>query len=117
MAESGLPAISPHRVSDVPVLPAATTIWRNTRRNGRPERIEPVGDAGIAPIDSHDELEEIIGADGDEIHFFHQFIELPQQAWHFEHGAELQSCAATGGRSATDAALPCRATRAPGGFH
>ncbi|MCR6659921.1 MAG: hypothetical protein NVV72_11465 [Asticcacaulis sp.] len=39
----------------------------------------------------HDELEEVVRADRDEVDRLHQLVELPEQRRHFEHGAELQA--------------------------
>ena len=37
-----------------------------------------------------DELEQVVGADGQEVHLLHQLGHLPQQGRHLDHRAQLQ---------------------------
>ncbi len=55
------------------------------------QRVEAVGQLRVAAIDRHDELEQIVGADRDEVDRLHQLVELEQQRRHFQHGAELEA--------------------------
>src|SRR5690606_20971708 len=55
------------------------------------DRIETIGNAGIAAVGCGDELEKVVGADGDEIHRLHQFVKLPEERRHLNHRAELQA--------------------------
>ena len=53
------------------------------------DRVEPPGDPLIAAIGSIEELEQIVGADRDEIDSLEQFVELIEQRRYFEHGADV----------------------------
>ena len=68
------------------------------RRNGRPRMSNRSADPGIAAIHRHGELEEIVGADGHEIDLRHQFVQLPEQRRHFQHGADIAAAWAVDGR-------------------
>ena len=67
IAESGLPAISPHSVTGVPLRSPASTICAQHAQERHRQRVEAVGDARIAAVDRHDELEQVVRADRDEI--------------------------------------------------
>ena len=91
MAEIGLPASSPHSVTGVPLRSPASAICLQHAQERHRQRIEAVGELRVAAVGRHDELEQVVGADRDEIDRRHQLVELAQQRRHFEHGAELQA--------------------------
>ena len=89
-ASSGLPPISPHSVSGVPCWRVLSAISFIARKHGRGQRVEAAGHARVVAVDGEQVLDEIVGADGDEVDLRADLVELPQQARHFEHDAELQ---------------------------
>ena len=60
---------------------------QDRRRHG----VEPFGDLGIAAIDREQELEQIVGADRDEIDLLQELVELVEQRRHFHHGADVDA--------------------------
>ena len=60
---------------------------QDRRRQG----VEAFGDLGVAAVDREQELEQVVGADRDEIDPLQQFVELIQQRRHFDHGADVDA--------------------------
>ncbi len=54
-------------------------------------RIEAFRHLGVAAVDSEQELEQVVGADRDEVDLLQEFVELIDQRGHLDHGADIDA--------------------------
>ena len=99
-APSPRSACRPARRTGSPACPSrspASTICFSARRNGTDSGSKRSDKLRVAAVGRHDELEQVVGADRDEIDRLHQLVELPQQRRHLDHRAELEAASADDG--------------------
>ncbi len=87
--DRGWPAISPQRVTGVPVRWQASQDHAEHPEDRRAQRLAEVRDLGIVAIGGHEVLDQVVGADRDEIGLAQDRVDADGRRRHLDHDTRL----------------------------